>query len=336
MSQEQLQRAYNFIKVGQQREAMEILRPIVRNEPDNADAWWLVANAVTETDFKRRALENVIRLRPNHVKAQNMLDQLNASMSDDPFADLGGPVADPYGDPFASSAPPPAPRRSSMVDVDGELPRGRSVPLDRDPVVVRPARSGPNGCMVILAIIGGLALCSCIACFALVNFGGAYMVQALGENFAPVLTAIPGGDQAEIQRAIEEWMRNSGIDADINFGTLTGSTSGTIPASVIVRGAIERGQTQTDTLSSGQQHGWTFTGTAGQRVVIELNGRGDIDPKATLYGPTGQFIAEHDDIDFADGNRNSRIEVVLPANGQYTIVAQLLFNASGSYELILS
>ena len=41
---EELQRAYTLIKEEQIDDALAILRPIVLNEPENVDAWWLLAD----------------------------------------------------------------------------------------------------------------------------------------------------------------------------------------------------------------------------------------------------------------------------------------------------
>ena len=53
---QQLQQAFQLIKNGQRQEAAQILVPIVRAEPNNADAWWLLANAVTNEEQQRNRL----------------------------------------------------------------------------------------------------------------------------------------------------------------------------------------------------------------------------------------------------------------------------------------
>lgn len=73
---DQLQQAYRLIRDGNKTQAMAIIVPIVRAEPNNADAWWLLANAVSEVDQQRRALEQVLRLRPNDDKARQMMERI--------------------------------------------------------------------------------------------------------------------------------------------------------------------------------------------------------------------------------------------------------------------
>lgn len=77
---DELRRAYTLIKQEQIDEALALLRPIVLNEPENADAWWLLANAAVEPAEAREALLQVLRIDPlyaNAPKAREMLDKLN-------------------------------------------------------------------------------------------------------------------------------------------------------------------------------------------------------------------------------------------------------------------
>src|SRR5215207_3197274 len=78
MSSEPLQVAYRLIREGNKQEAVRILTPIVRADPQNADAWWLLANAVDNPEQKRRALERVLRLRPEDERAQRMYASLQS------------------------------------------------------------------------------------------------------------------------------------------------------------------------------------------------------------------------------------------------------------------
>jgi hypothetical protein len=142
-----MQQVYQLIKSGQKQQAIQMLLPILKADRDNADAWWLMANAVSDNPERaKQALENVLRLRPDHPQARQMLDRLGSgsavpqspppnfggssfgspgfgssssnipSSSSDPFAGLSGlpaspppPPADPFasaGDPFANMSDP--------------------------------------------------------------------------------------------------------------------------------------------------------------------------------------------------------------------------------------
>ena len=80
-SRKKLERAFKLIKRDETEEAQKIIRPILDEEPDNVDAWWLLAYAVTEPREVREALLNVLKLDPDYAnapKAREMLDKLNA------------------------------------------------------------------------------------------------------------------------------------------------------------------------------------------------------------------------------------------------------------------
>lgn len=86
-------------------------------------------------------------------------------------------------------------------------------------------------------------------------------------------------------------------------------------------------------------HNYTFSGTAGQTVTIDLTspnpGADIIDPFLDLYAPDGTPIAENDDAN--DNTLNARIQAVLPVSGTYIIAAS---NAeprdTGEYTLSLA
>lgn len=77
MTRQQLEQAYEAIEADDFENAMRILNDVVAREPDNADAWWLMANAVAEPTDARRALINVLKHDPSHTRAQETLDMLN-------------------------------------------------------------------------------------------------------------------------------------------------------------------------------------------------------------------------------------------------------------------
>jgi len=97
----QLERAYRLIQEERLDDALGILRPLLDSDPNNADAWWLYANAVSEPSQARQALETVMRLNPKHAEARELLDQLNQAS---PAADLGFGELN-LSDPFAGLRP---------------------------------------------------------------------------------------------------------------------------------------------------------------------------------------------------------------------------------------
>src|SRR5690606_33000385 len=73
-----LAQAYELIESERLAEAEALLKPIVAAEPDNADAWWLYAHAVTDPGEARLALNNVLRIDPGYPGADDLLDSLEA------------------------------------------------------------------------------------------------------------------------------------------------------------------------------------------------------------------------------------------------------------------
>jgi hypothetical protein len=73
-----------------------------------------------------------------------------------------------------------------------------------------------------------------------------------------------------------------------------------------------------DTIEPGQYHFYSFQGSAGQQIEIQVVARpgGDFDPVAALLDVSGQVIAHADD----DGSAlNPRFTATLPANGTYRV-----------------
>ncbi|TVR23073.1 MAG: hypothetical protein EA396_04755 [Anaerolineaceae bacterium] len=122
-----LTQAVAMIEEGREREAGKVALAVIKENRKNADAWWVLANAVKAGDDERRikALEQVVHLRPDHQEAQEWLEELrglrapashdfideNFDDDDDPFGDVGlYDDDDPFGDvglyddddPFAS------------------------------------------------------------------------------------------------------------------------------------------------------------------------------------------------------------------------------------------
>lgn len=81
-SRGQLQQALTLIREGKKEQAAKIIVPIIEREPDNANAWFLAANATDDEEEARYALEQVLRLRPGDERAQAMLLRLSAPLGD--------------------------------------------------------------------------------------------------------------------------------------------------------------------------------------------------------------------------------------------------------------
>jgi len=73
---QQLQQAYALIKGGYKEHAASLLAVLLVADPSNADAWWLLALAAPSTELMRRALIRLLELRPDDLRARQLLDSL--------------------------------------------------------------------------------------------------------------------------------------------------------------------------------------------------------------------------------------------------------------------
>lgn len=298
---QQLQQAYEAIKAGRRQEAIDILLPILKDNPDHANAWWLMANALREPDDIREALENVLRLRPDNEKAQQMLDKLNARYPrkpkppEDAFAfDEGDPFGDEEYDPHYQAQP--RKRAASPGTV----------------TVVKSGKSGNNTVLIVLAIVGVIAFLACGACFALPALGLTIFSQQVSEIISdPTVVA-----------AMEQLAENI---------TVVAGSSSTL-GEYTDRGTVRRGQTVQGTVDTFRNDGWVYNADGGEQLTIEVTARDStLDPQLYVYRPDGTLLAENDDIDFGT-NTNSRVQVTLPTGGAYIIVVSA-FGQGGPYDL---
>lgn len=109
-------------------------------------------------------------------------------------------------------------------------------------------------------------------------------------------------------------------------GSYTLTLRDTTPPPPQVR-AIQIGAAVTGAISPRGHDQWTFVGSPGQRVRIEMSG---FDTYLYLQDPSGDRIAQDDD---SLGGYGSLIERTLTRSGSYTIIAAGYGMSSGSYRL---
>ena len=107
---------------------------------------------------------------------------------------------------------------------------------------------------------------------------------------------------------------------------------------VDVRGTIGYGQTIEDSYATTGFSGYTFSGRRRARVVIDLVGRGN-DPVLYLYGPMvghgwgrARRVARNDD---SGSTLDSHLDVRLPVDGTYLILAREYYDDGGDFALTL-
>jgi len=70
-----LRQAFGLIKEGRASDALAVLSPILEKDPDNAEAWWLLAHAAATAADSVLACQQVLSLRPGYAPALQMLSE---------------------------------------------------------------------------------------------------------------------------------------------------------------------------------------------------------------------------------------------------------------------
>ena len=74
-----LEKAYQLIRAGNPHEARAILLPILRTNQNIADAWYLLAHALTDPEKRLMAFQEVLRLEPGNPSAKKQVGKLWAA-----------------------------------------------------------------------------------------------------------------------------------------------------------------------------------------------------------------------------------------------------------------
>ncbi|MCX6033140.1 MAG: hypothetical protein NT169_28130 [Chloroflexi bacterium] len=124
-----------------------------------------------------------------------------------------------------------------------------------------------------------------------------------------------------------------GGDYTLAVGSTDGASSGAYTLTLALPQQLTAGEEITPTLAPAARDLWSFSGTGGQFVRVDMTSA-DFDTHLDLYDPDGNKVAENDNFE----GRNSRLgDLVLTSNGLYTIIARgLSDSSSGAYHLSLT
>lgn len=155
------------------------------------------------------------------------------------------------------------------------------------------------------------------------------------------LQAIPGGQETPSNAIVMTMVAqatalggSSGAATTAVATMIAGGMGSTLPTDAQDQGIIAYGEIVSQNLPERMDHTWTFTGEAGDAVIIDLSAVGDVfDPQLILFDPEGTAVAENDDVDLSQNNRSSHIEFTLTESGTYTILVSAFGGESGAYEL---
>jgi hypothetical protein len=358
----QLLQAYNWIKEGKRAEAEALLIRVLGSDEKNADAWWLLANALTEPAEQAEALDQLLALRPDDEKAKKMLAKLR--LAPPPAAPPPRQAAPPP--PARVATPPPAPKaqepfavvdddddpfgdvKSSDADPFAEVVDSRRKPAadafddDEDPFAVADAvharkagkaapssqtsrwerEAKPKAPNRTLMIVGGIAI-------VLLLCGGicAFTVIQLQRGVEQAVTTVM--NDPTVQAALAD----PTFQAAFASGS-SGFASDRVPTGTTSRGPLMPNQTGRAVVDTFTDDSWIFNADAGAAYTVEVTATdGDLDPQLSVYGADGQIVGANDDIDFME-NRNSRLQFTASQNGIYTIIVSA-FGEGGNYEVVV-
>jgi hypothetical protein len=323
----QLEQAYGYIKEGKRDQARALLEPILSANPDNADAWWLMAMAVTTPTEKLNALQNVLRIKPDHANARRVLDSLETQMpafgmEEDPFA-TPGPTASfgtpaPQGSPVASPVPYVAPAGSQIGESDDPfaLPpamtgqpasasgarAGGAGPGQTMPAIRPPAqKSGTNPLVYVLIALIVAVVCICVGCAAI--FGGSIAAVINDPTFQTIL----------------------------GTGFTMFEAPDRLPSGAASQGTLSPNQSRTAQLDPLEQHVWRYQGRSGEQITIVVSTQSStFNPFIGIYDASRRLVSRS-----AAGRTGRTVTLIapLPTDGTYSILVGGLGGSFGTYTI---
>lgn len=80
-----LQQASLYAENGQFDRARQLVQHAIKNDRMDVEAWWALANVAANNQERGRAIDEVLKLEPNHMHALHMRDQMQAGTLDSPM-----------------------------------------------------------------------------------------------------------------------------------------------------------------------------------------------------------------------------------------------------------
>ena len=82
MAESQLREAFELMKNGENNQAMMIVRGVLRQDRENVDAWWLMANLLEDEENILKSLNQVLELNSEHRGARQKLTALRPDLAE--------------------------------------------------------------------------------------------------------------------------------------------------------------------------------------------------------------------------------------------------------------
>jgi tetratricopeptide (TPR) repeat protein len=127
-----VQEAFELLKAGKKDEAHAILVPVVRQNPDVAQAWYLLGFTVADADKRLSCFQQVLRIDPSNQAAQKQIARLTATERVVPEG--GSSHASPFSTTSADSQQP------ASVPIPTSIPTSTSIPISLPASTPTPAK----------------------------------------------------------------------------------------------------------------------------------------------------------------------------------------------------
>ncbi|MDX2136954.1 MAG: tetratricopeptide repeat protein [Chloroflexota bacterium] len=208
-----LSQAYGLIEADQLEEAVALLKPILSEQPNNADAWWLYAHAVTNIDDARASLDTVLSIDPEYPEARKLLEMLDEASR----GDFGNPLNDMSLQPIRTI--PALPDESpEFASVDEPFSPVEKEFLSAGEVREKPSRGGIP--WLRIAALALLFICALVAAFLLSQNlfapGPGTLTTEVGSDRTATAVVLDATDSV-----IETQVADAGLGSDPNALTAT-------------------------------------------------------------------------------------------------------------------
>jgi tetratricopeptide (TPR) repeat protein len=306
--------AVALIRDGDDRGAEALAREVIREDRENVEAWWIMANAIDDETKRVKALEKVLALKPDHDEARDWLDEIQ---NDDSFADLDDEDDADEGMSFLDS----------IADEEIEDPFAEFEDEKEQSV----ASSGGGG-MLVFNIISFILMVG-------LGVGGAFGIQMLTtpETIFAAQDDGSGGMSMGGDFGMGDVTFDTGFNSfssdcrqDLDTANLTIRDDLDFDDAVI-RGPITRGNTVGGYRYELYDEAYVYTATANEVLTILLSTTtSDYDPMITVYTPDAQQLVF---VDRGWNGEDERLPVTFPEAGDYFILVQAFGFGCGDYLL---
>ncbi|MFW5696206.1 MAG: tetratricopeptide repeat protein, partial [Phototrophicaceae bacterium] len=305
-----LQEAVERIQIDDYEGAARLAREVLKENKQDAEAWWVMANAVQDPDMTMKALERVVKLRPDFDEAREWLDELKQENDPETFFARIDDEDDPFG---------------------GVDPRADPLRVGK---TTREPGGGPPLAFELLTFI----------LMIVVGVGGYFGLRALsGEG------TIFAADEAALDASgmgFDADLGGGALSADAIFLDDPQAVCAELPAAdregldiraftvdqVLVRGALAVG----DQVDGARQYSafgdaWTLEvdGPTEITIVVDTVVQG-FDPQITVYGPDQLRVEEMDE---SMSGESERLTLTLAEPGEYVVAVDGVADTCGAYTL---